>query len=86
MEDRKSRTQVNTKKKTGFTLEPGTASQALGIKTALDGVDLQGDKIWVEDRGIEIIPSLIIAKPHIGVDYAGEHAKWEWNFELNNPG
>jgi DNA-3-methyladenine glycosylase len=69
-------------KQSGFTLGPGTASQALGITTALDGVDLLGDKIWVEDRGIQIPSTKIIAQPRIGVDYAGEHAKWEWNFGL----
>ena len=73
----------NTTKQSGFTLGPGTASQALGITTALDGVDLLGDKIWVEDAGIEIAPLSIIAKPRIGVDYAGEHAKWEWNFVVS---
>jgi len=66
----------------GFTVGPGTASQALGITTALDGVDLQGDKICVEDRNIVIPPTKIIAQPRIGVDYAGEHAKWLWNFKL----
>jgi DNA-3-methyladenine glycosylase len=72
----------NTLKKNKFTLGPGTASQALGITTALDGVDLLGDKIWVEDRGIQIQSTKIITQPRIGVDYAGEHAKWEWNFKL----
>jgi DNA-3-methyladenine glycosylase len=70
----------NTAKQKGFTAGPGTASQALGITTAFDGVDLQGDKIWIEDRAIHIPANKIIAKPRIGVDYAGEHAKWEWNF------
>ena len=73
-----------TKKQIGFTLGPGTASQALGITTALDGEDLQGDKIWVGDKGIKITPSQIIAKPRVGVDYAGEHAKWLWNFGVNS--
>ena len=72
-----------TTKQNGFTLGPGIASQALGISTAYDGVDLQGDKIWIEDRGIEIPSAKIIATPRIGVDYAGEHAKWEWNFKVD---
>ena len=73
----------NTIKQSGFTLGPGTASQALGITTALDGEDLLGDQIWVEDTGIKITPSYIIAKPRIGVDYAGDHAKWLWNFGVS---
>jgi DNA-3-methyladenine glycosylase len=73
----------STTKQKGFTAGPGTASQALGITTAFDGVDLQGDKIWIEDRAIHIPANKIIAKPRIGVDYAGEHAKWEWNFKVD---
>lgn len=73
----------STTKQVGFTLGPGTASQALGITTAFDGEDLQGDKIWVGDKGIKITPSQIIAKPRIGVDYAGDHAKWLWNFGVS---
>lgn len=72
-----------TTKQNGFTLGPGTASQALGITTAFDGEDLQGEKIWVGDKGFKITPSQIIAKPRVGVDYAGDHAKWLWNFGVN---
>lgn len=72
-----------TNKQNGFTVGPGTASQALGITTVLDGLDLMGDKIWVEDADIEIAHSKIIAKPRIGVDYAGDHAKWLWNFGVD---
>jgi len=68
----------------GFTQGPGTLSQALGIKTLHDGIDLQGDTIWIEDRGINIEPSTIMARPRVGVDYAGDHALWEWNFYLDH--
>jgi len=73
----------NTTKQKGFTLGPGTAAQALGISTAMDGGNLQGDKIWVEDRKIDISANRIITKPRIGVDYAGDHAKWKWNFGVD---
>jgi DNA-3-methyladenine glycosylase len=59
---------------------PGTASQALGIKTKHSGIDLTGNVIWIEDRGIKINKKEIIAGPRVGVDYAGEHAKWPYRF------
>ena len=59
---------------------PGTVSQALGIKTNHTGLDLGGNKIWIEDQGIKILKKDIIAGPRIGVDYAGEDAKLPYRF------
>jgi len=70
------------KVKKKFTTGPGTLSQAMGIKTSHDKFDLVGDTIWIEDRGITIKPSTIKARPRIGVDYAEDHALWEWNFYI----
>ncbi len=62
---------------------PGTVSQALGIKTKHTGLDLNGTKIWIEDKGIKIMKSDIVAGPRIGVDYAGEDAKLPYRFIIN---
>jgi len=62
------------KPKKGFTGGPGTASVALGIQTRFNGESLQGNLIWIEDRGIHIPESEIQIGPRIGVDYAGEDA------------
>lgn len=62
---------------------PGTVSQALGIKTKHTGLDLTGNVIWIEDRGLKINKKDIIAGPRVGVDYAGEHAKWPYRFIVN---
>jgi DNA-3-methyladenine glycosylase len=59
---------------------PGTVSQALGIKTKHTGLDLTGNVIWIEDRGLIIPKKSITAGPRVGVDYAGEHAKWPYRF------
>jgi DNA-3-methyladenine glycosylase len=67
---------------------PGVLSQALGITTELNGVDLMADEtpIWLEDRGERIKNDQIIASPRIGVDYAGQCAHWPWRFYLkDNP-
>jgi DNA-3-methyladenine glycosylase len=61
---------------------PGIVSQALGITTKNYGEDLQGDLIWIEDRGISVKTSDIISSPRVGVDYAGEDAKLPWRFRI----
>jgi DNA-3-methyladenine glycosylase len=51
---------------------PGKLCQAFDIDRALNGADLCGDVIFVEDRG-DPAPKFL-ATPRIGVDYAG---KWK---------
>ena len=63
---------------------PGTVSQALGITTKLNGEDLTGNRIWLEETGIKVRDEQVVAGPRIGVDYAGEHAKWPYRFILKD--
>jgi len=51
---------------------PGKLCQAFDIDRALNGADLCGNVLFVEDRGEP--PPKFQAKPRIGVDYAG---KWK---------
>jgi DNA-3-methyladenine glycosylase len=69
--------------KKGFTDGPGKLSKALAIKTNHTGMDLTGEKIWVEDQGILIKEEDILATPRIGVDYAGEDAALLYRFFIN---
>lgn len=62
---------------------PGTVSQAMGIRTEHSGLDLTGNKIWIEDKGFKVGDKDIIAGPRIGVDYAGEDALLHYRFILN---
>lgn len=73
------RTNKNSSQK-GFSDGPGKLSKALAIKTTHTGLDLTGDKIWVEDEGITIKNEDIIVTPRIGVDYAGEDAALPYRF------
>ncbi|MCQ2280375.1 MAG: DNA-3-methyladenine glycosylase [Bacteroidales bacterium] len=63
---------------------PGKVCKALGINMQLNGVSLNSDILWVEDRGVVIPSNQIAAGPRIGVDYAGEDAKLPWRFFLQN--
>jgi len=59
---------------------PGTLSQALGIKTTHNQNNLQGDMIWIEDRGFRVSDDQIKIGPRIGVDYAGNDALLPYRF------
>ena len=78
----KRRKQVAAAKNTSS--GPGTLSQALGITTALNGADLRGTSIWIEESGLLIDPDQIETGPRIGVDYAGEDAKLPYRFLLKS--
>lgn len=67
---------------TGATLTggPGRLTQALDITTDFDGIDLRGDKVWIEDRGITFSDEELIATTRVGVDYAGDDAQLPWRF------
>lgn len=66
----------------GLTKGPGTVCQALGINRVHNGLILDGEKIWLEDRGIIIPENQIQASPRIGIDYAKEDALKPWRFTL----
>lgn len=59
---------------------PGKVSQALGITIKHNGLDLTGEKIWIEDRGIKVKAKDILIGPRIGVDYAKEDADLPYRF------
>lgn len=62
------------------TAGPGALAKALGIDKNLNAKDLLGEEIWIEDNGIHLNETQIIASPRIGVDYAGDHALLPWRF------
>jgi DNA-3-methyladenine glycosylase len=59
---------------------PGRVCAALGIGMHHYGLDLAGETIWLEDRGIKVPPREIQRTPRIGVDYAGKWAVKPWRF------
>lgn len=59
---------------------PGKLSKALGIHYSLSGESLLGDRIWLEDRGIEPETGSISIGPRINIDYAEEDASQPYRF------
>lgn len=61
---------------------PGALSKALGITTAHTGLDLGGDVIYIEDRGINFSENEVIRSPRVGVAYAKEDALLPYRFRV----
>ena len=66
-----------------LTSGPGSLCQALGISRIHDGYLLNGDHIWLEDRGLLIPSKAIQAKPRVGIGYAGEDVDKPWRFLID---
>ena len=72
--------------KSTITKGPGSVAKALGISRAVNAFSLQGDTIWIEDRGLTFPDESIAAVPRVGVDYAGDDALLPYRFYLKgNP-
>jgi DNA-3-methyladenine glycosylase len=65
-----------------LTSGPGKLTKALGIDRTFNGKSLLNDEVWVEDMGIRITKSKLVASERIGIDYAGEDAKLPWRFTI----
>ncbi len=59
---------------------PGRVCAALGIGLHHYGLDLAGETIWLEDRGVNVPAREVKRTPRIGVDYAGKWALKPWRF------
>ena len=63
---------------------PGSLSMAMGINTYYNRIDLTGNIIWIEDRGVRVNKYNIISSPRVGVQYAGKDADKPWRFRIRN--
>jgi DNA-3-methyladenine glycosylase len=63
---------------------PGKLCIAMAIDKKLNGEDLTGNKLWIEDWNLEV--ERIERSARIGVDYAGEYRDKPWRFYVHgNP-
>lgn len=76
---RKSKTKLSKNLCSG----PGAMSVALGITTAFNGINLNSETIFIENKN-EIDDSEIISCPRVGIDYAEEHSLWNYRFYIKN--
>jgi len=61
---------------------PGKLCQGLAITRELDGADLTRTEsgLWIVADGVEVPGDEVTRTPRIGVDYAGEAARWPLRF------
>lgn len=64
----------------GRTDGPGRLCRAMGIGLTLNGIDLTGDVLYLEDRGDR--PAGAMATTRVGVSYAAEYAQKPWRFYI----
>ncbi len=62
-----------------LTSGPGKLCIALNINRDLNGEDLRGKQIWLEDHRSFTSDQIAVGK-RIGIDYAGEDAEKPWRF------
>jgi len=68
-----------------LTSGPGKLCIAMGIDRKLDGEDLLGERVWIEE-GEKIPRTRIATGPRVGIDYAEEWIEKPWRFWLkDNP-
>jgi len=67
-----------------FSDGPGKASKALAIQVIHNGENLEGNKIWIEDKGVQINKKDYTQGPRIGVIYAGNDALLPYRYLLTN--
>lgn len=58
---------------------PGLLCRAMNIDRALNGEDLLGPRLWIENPR-DYRPPRVVRATRIGVDYAGDWAKKPWRF------
>jgi DNA-3-methyladenine glycosylase len=75
-----------TEKKTvdyQLTNGPAKLTKSLGITKVQNNIPLDGETLWLEERGIEIDKNDVTVTPRIGINYAGEDALLPYRFVLN---
>jgi DNA-3-methyladenine glycosylase len=65
-----------------ITSGPGKLTKALGITRKHNFEHLTADKIWIEERGIEVKPSQRIASARIGLNFESPDALLPWRFTI----
>jgi DNA-3-methyladenine glycosylase len=70
---------IKNRKDKDLTSGPGKLCIALAIDRSLNGEDLRGKAIWLEEHRSFAYEEIAVGK-RIGIDYAGEDAEKPWRF------
>lgn len=65
---------------------PGALAKSLGLTKSHNGCDLQGDVLWLENRGVIFNNDQIAATPRVGMNFDGPYKLIPWRFHVKgNP-
>ncbi len=65
---------------------PGSLAKAMGLSKVHNGLDLQKDVIWIEDKGLDYPKEEIIASARVGMNFEGPYKTIPWRFYIKgNP-
>lgn len=79
---RKTWQQLTKSQINGLTNGPGKLCGALAIDRSLNGEDLCGRTLYVEEGNRETLN--IVSAKRVGIDYAGEAKDYPWRFYIEN--
>lgn len=84
---------MNAYRRKIFLNGPGKVCKALGLTTAQNGLDLEGDTLFLCDSmadvgltDLSVRQERVISGPRVGVDYAEEAKDFPWRFLLEAEG
>jgi DNA-3-methyladenine glycosylase len=60
---------------------PGKLCREMKIDRGLNGLLLENEQLWIEDRGVKVSSEEILASKRIGIDYAKEWKDKLWRFQ-----
>jgi len=61
---------------------PGALAKAMGLVKSHNGISLQDDKIWIEDKNETINEDEIIASGRVGMNFDGPYKTIPWRFYI----
>lgn len=61
---------------------PGALAKAFGLKKIHNGFSLDGNEIWIEDKGNVIASEDIVARPRIGLNIEEPYRSIPWRFYI----
>ena len=62
---------------------PGKITKALGVKMVDNGEPFQSNRIWIEERGLDVSNKELLITPRIGVESAGIDALLPYRFKIH---
>ncbi|WP_207423363.1 DNA-3-methyladenine glycosylase [Desertivirga brevis] len=61
---------------------PGALAKAMGLNKTHNGISLQGDEVWLEDKLIHVDKENVVAAPRIGLNISEPYKSIPWRFYI----